>query len=133
MHAIEPNFGGLAIFSGLWLVCCAGFFLLSEMLPLSAAPASLQTSSGWLLIAVDTALLLGLLVLTIVFGYSQVRWSSMIVAGGAIFLFAPFMIQGLPETLKSGKAGLAMLLFLILIALAVVIGTYAYPGFPSLL
>jgi hypothetical protein len=125
VSAFEPNLSALLIYAAAWLVCSAGFFHLSGMLPLSTAPVRLQSVSGSFLIILDSALLAGLLVLTVWFAYRELRWSSAIVVGGVIFLFAPFLTQDLPEKWKSGKPALVALLFLAVIALGLLAHSFS--------
>jgi hypothetical protein len=117
MDAFEPNIRALITFSAAWWVCCAGIIHLAGMLPLSEAPSAVRSPGGSILIFLDAALLFGLIVLTLVFSHRELRWSSAVVVGGAIFLLSPFMTQDLPEAVKNGKAGLLLLFLLLLLAL----------------
>jgi hypothetical protein len=115
VEAFEPNIRALMVFAAAWSVCCAGVFYLAGMLPLSGAPAALRSASGNLLILLDAVLLFGLFALTMIFSYRELRWSSAVVVGGAIFLFSPFLTQDLPDAFRNGKPGL-LALFLLLVA-----------------
>jgi hypothetical protein len=120
VSAFEPNISALLVFAAAWLVCSAGFFYISGMFPLSVAPSGLRSGSGNFLILLNAALLVGLFVLALIFCYRELRWSSAVVIGGAIFLLAPFLTQDLPAALKNGKLGLLALLFLVVIAFALI-------------
>ncbi len=122
MSAVEPNIPALLVFAVAWLICCAGFFYLSAMFPLSAAPLRLRSGAGSFLIVLDAALLVVLFALTLLFSYRELRWSSMIVAGGVIFLFAPFVTQDVPDRLKNRKTGLLLLLLFLLLAFGLLLG-----------
>jgi hypothetical protein len=128
MEAFEPNLAGLLVFAASWAALCIGAIFLAGMLPLSAAPEAVRSAGGVALVAVNTALLLGLAILTVAHSYAELRWSSAVVVGGAIFLFAPFAIQDLPERLKNGLAGLALLFLVLCGALALLVLRGASPG-----
>lgn len=114
MDAFEPNVTGLLIFAAGWAAFCAGAIHVAGMLPISTAPEPVRSPFGVTLVALNVLLLAGVLVLTLAHVYGGLRWSSAIVVGGVIFLFAPFLVQDLPERFKNGMAGLG-LLFLILL------------------
>ncbi len=129
MDAFEPNILALAVFALAWAVFCVGAFQLAGMLPISAAPDSVRSPGGIALILLNAALLLALFVVIFTYGYSELRWSSAVVVGGSIFLFSPFVIQDLPESIKNGKAGLIILLSLLTAALALLFATGATSSF----
>lgn len=122
MDAIEPNWPALLVFLLAWLIGCVGFFFVSGHLPVRAAPETVQTGFGPALIWINLAILAGLLVLTFGFAISQLRWTSLIVGGGFVFLFAPFIVQDLPRGLKDTKSGLVALLVCLLAAVGLVYG-----------
>ena len=122
MDAIEPNWPALLIFLVAWLTGCIGFFFLSGNLPVRAAPERVQAGFGPVLIWINLAVLIGLLVLIFWFAIAQLRWTSLIVGGGFVFLFAPFIVQDLPSGLKDTKAGLTALLVCLLAAAGLVYG-----------
>ncbi len=128
MDAFEPNILGLTVFAIAWAILCIGGVLMAGMLPLSAAPVAARTPSGIFLVAVNLLLLAGLLVLTLAYSYAELRWSSAVVVGGMIFLFAPFAVQDLPDFLKNGRAGLMILLVLVMAALALLYSKGALQG-----
>jgi hypothetical protein len=118
VDAFEPNLPALLIFAAAWAACCIGGIHLAGMLPLSSAPAAVR-SRGWAaLVTLNGVLLAALLALTVAFSYRELRWSSAVVVGGAIFLFAPLAVQDLPERIRDGKAGLVLLVVMLLLALA---------------
>jgi hypothetical protein len=133
VDAIEPNVQALALFAFAWLVCCAGAFQLAGHLPLSEVPAEVRSRGGTLLIILDAALLLVLLAITLIFSHHELRWPFAIVAGGMIFLFSPFAIQDLPDGLKNGKKGLAVLLLLLVGSIALLLESGAGRSIASVL
>ncbi len=118
MDAIEPNIGALVLFAATWLVCCAGAIQISGLLPLTNAPVEVRSGGGAILLFVNIALLLVVTALSLFYCFRELRWPSIVVAGGIVFLCSPFVTQDLPETLKSGRTGLSLLALVLLIALA---------------
>jgi hypothetical protein len=114
------------VFAAAWAAVCIGAVQLAGMLPISAAPEAVRSPAGITLVALNAVLLLGLFVTTFVYSYSELRWSSAVVVGGAIFLFAPFAIQDLPETIKNGLAGLVILLALLASAFGLLLASGAF-------
>ncbi len=112
MEAIEPNWMSLIVFVGAWAVSCIGAFYLIGIMPLAAAPGQVQRGLGPVLVFANVALIALLLVASLVFAMAELRWTSLIVAGGMVFLFSPFVVQDLPSALKDNKLGLAILLAL---------------------
>ena len=122
MSAIEPNWVELIGFSLTWFMVCVGFFFVSGSLPVSAAPAAVQHGAGPMLIWANLALLVGLSVAVIAFGIVALRWTSLVVAGGFIFLFSPFVVQDMPARIRDTQLGLVLVLIVNGLALA---GLYA--------
>ncbi len=125
MDAIESNIGALTIFAVAWLICCAGAIQLSGLLPLAHAPRSVRSPIGALLLFANLALLLAVTPLTLVYCFTELRWTSIVVVGGLIFLGSPFVTQDLPEPIKANKAGLALLATLLMLALAILLAAGA--------
>ena len=71
-----------------------------------------------LLIAGNAILLAALLTATCVYGYSELRWSSLVVVTGLIVLFAPGLFQAWPSSLRDGRSGLIALIGIQVVALA---------------
>ena len=118
MSAIEPNWVELIVFSLTWFLVCVGFFFISGSLPVSAAPAAVRSGAGPMLIWANLALLIGLFVGVIGFGLVALRWTSLVVAGGFIFLFSPFVVQDLPARIRDTQVGLVLVLLVNGLALA---------------
>lgn len=127
MDQIEPNFIGLAWFSSAWIVCCLGILQLARMYPLSLRPETTRSHSGVLLIIADSLALVLLLAVTFRYGFAELRWTSLVVAGGLIFLFTPGLFQVLPESWRDGPGGLAGLLALLLGTLFLLYQVGAFP------
>lgn len=120
MDAIEPNWQALLVFLAASGAASVTFYFLSGTLPVSAAPRGLQSRLGVALVWGNVAMFVVLAALTIWFAAVELRWTSLIVGGGFMVLFAPFFVQDLPRALKDTKAGLACLLIVNLAAAALV-------------
>lgn len=123
MDAIEPNWVALLVFVGAWGVACISGFFVSGSLPLSEAPAAMRAGSGPFLVSLNVGLLAALTVATLLFGLAELRWTSLIIAVGMVFLFAPFAVQDLPPLLKDTRLGMAATLLLVVAAF---VGLYLF-------
>lgn len=109
MASIEPNLVPLLWFALCCTVACMAFLVLAGAFPLASRP-DLAGSPGGAALAVGNALLLAVLVAgTAWFGWSHLRWTSLVIAGGSVFLFAPGLFHLWPERWRDGRAGLALL------------------------
>ena len=118
MGAIEPNGVALALFIATFAAGCLSFFTLVGMFPASARPALVAGHLGNLLVLSNLALLLALLGGVALFAHETLRWTSVVVAGGLIFLFVPSIFEIIPNTWRDSRGGLLVLGALQLIALA---------------
>jgi hypothetical protein len=109
MASIEPNVAGLLIFTGLWTAACLGFLVLSGMFPASNRPASARQAGGGALVLVNILLWLALATAALVYGYANLRLTSLIVVSGLVLLFAPAPFDLLPTSFRDGRRGLAAL------------------------
>lgn len=116
MNAIEPNVDALLAFAGLWGAACFAFLILSGMYP--ERPLAARGPGGWTLVTVNTLLWVALTGAALLFGYQQLRLTSLIVVAGLIFLFAPVPFELLPGRWRDGREGLAALVILQVAALA---------------
>lgn len=128
MDAIEPNWGALIVFAAVWAVSCIGLFYMIGTLPLTAAPDAVRRGAGPLLVALNVAFLAVLLVSAFLFALAELRWTSLIIAGGMVFLFSPFVVQDLPGRLKDNQLGLVLVLALTVAALAALYFAGAVPS-----
>lgn len=119
MAAIEPNATILIVFSLTWMAFCFGAFVIAGMLPLSTAAPEIRTGPSLFLLGANVFLLICLLGITAIIGYRDLRWTSIVIAGGLIFLLAPFLVQDLPERIKNGQTGLVVVLATTLAGVAV--------------
>ena len=63
-------------------------------------------------------LLSALLVGTGLYGYAELRWSSLIVVTGLVVLFAPGLFEAWPSSLRDGRTGLMLLMGVQILAIA---------------
>jgi len=118
MDAIEPNWTSLLWFAVLSAVCTLSFLVVAGMFPLHSRPDSLKSNAGMLLVAGNAALLAVLSIGTGIFGYSELRWSTLIVVAGLVVLFAPGLFEVWPSSLRDESKGLLVLIGIQLLALA---------------
>jgi hypothetical protein len=118
MDAIEPHWISLLWFAALATVCTVSFLVVAGMFPLHARPDSVKSGAATLLVAGNALLLAALSIGTGIFGYSELRWSTLIVVAGLVVLFAPGLFEVWPSPFRDGRKGLVVLIGLQLLALA---------------
>ena len=128
MSTIEPNWQSWLIFIGCWTVVCAGWIYISGSLPVSAAPAAVRRGIGIPLIILNAIGLATLTVMALLFATYELRWTSIIVGAGLVFLFSPFVVQDLPSMVRDNQLGLALLLILLVGTMSVLASTSSVSG-----
>ena len=113
MASIEPNLVPLLWFALCCTVACVGFLVLAGAFPLASRPDLAGSPAGTALAIGDAILLVVLVAGTAWFGWSHLRWTSLVIAGGSVFLFAPGLLHLWPERWRDGHAGLALLFCLL--------------------
>ena len=88
----------------------------------------MKSNSATLLIVGNAILLAALLLGTGLYGYTELRWTTLIVVAGLIVLFAPGLFETWPSSLRDGRTGLMVLVGVQVLALA----TLAKVAGPSL-
>jgi hypothetical protein len=121
MDAIEPNGVALALFAATFAACCLSFFTLAGMFPARARPLPVAGQLGSLLVLFNLALMMVLLGGVALFAHQTLRWTSIIVAGGLIFLFVPSIFQIIPNAWRDSRGGLVFLGALQLASLALLV------------
>jgi hypothetical protein len=121
LGAVEPNGMALALFTAAFAAGCLSFFTLAGMFPANARPVPVAGHLGNLLVLANLALLLTLLGCVALFAHETLRWTSVVVAGGLIFLFVPSVFEVIPSTWRDSRGGLLFLGALQLCALALLI------------
>ena len=109
MTAIEPNWIASLAFAAFATGCALAVLILAGMFPLRARPDAARSSLALLLVAGNALLLILLLAGTGFYGFTELRWTTLIVVGGLVVLFAPGLFEALPERLRDGRAGLIVL------------------------
>ena len=109
MASVEPNLAALLPFALCCTVACVAFLVLAGAFPLASRPDLAGSPAGTALALGDAALLAVLVAGTAWFGWSHLRWTSLVIAGGSVALFAPGLFHLWPERWRDGRAGLALL------------------------
>jgi len=118
MQAIEPNWVSSLWFAGFATICTLAFLVVAGMFPLRARPDSARSSAATLLVGGNAILLAALLVGTGLYGYAELRWSTLIVVAGLVVLFTPGLFEVWPASLRDGQTGLVVLVGVQILALA---------------
>ena len=118
MDAIEPHWISLLWFAAFATVCILSFLVIAGMFPLRSRPESLESNAGLVLVAGNAVLLAALSIGTAIFGYSELRWSTLIVVAGLVVLFSPGLFEIWPSSFRDGSKGLVTLIAIQLLALA---------------
>ena len=118
MDAIEPHWVALLWFAGFATVGTVALLMVSGMFPLHARPDAARSIAATALVAGNPVLLVALLAGTGVYGYVELRWSTLIIVTGLVVLFAPGLFEAWPAQLRDGPAGLVTLVGVQLLALA---------------
>ena len=118
LREIEPNGMALALFAVTFAAGCLSFFTLAGMFPARARPLPVAGHFGNVLVLLNLALLALLLAGIVLFAHQTLRWTSVVVAGGLIFLFVPSVFQVIPNEWRDSRGGLVLLGALQLVSLA---------------
>ena len=118
LGTIEPNGVALALFIATFAAGCLSFFTLAGMFPARARPLGVGGHAGNLLVLLNIALSAMLLIGVALYAHETLRWTSIVVAGGLIFLFVPSIFQVIPNEWRDSRGGLVALGALQLASLA---------------
>ena len=118
MDAIEPHWISLLWFAAFATIGMLAFLVVAGMFPLRLRPDAAKSGASTLLIAGNAILLAALLTATALYGYAELRWSTLVVVAGLIVLFVPGLFEVWPPSLRDGKTGLAALVGVQIVALA---------------
>ena len=118
MDAIEPHWVSLLWFAGFATLGTLTFLTVSGMFPLRSRPEATKSNAAAVLVFGNAVLLVALLVGTGLYGYAELRWSTLIVVTGLVVLFAPGLFEASPARLRDSPAGLGALVGVQILALA---------------
>jgi len=130
MAAIEPHWISLLWFAAFATICTVAFLVMAGMFPLRSRPESARSGAALLLVAGNALLLASLLAGTGLYGYAELRWSSLVVVAGLAVLFAPGLFEIWPASIRDGRTGLVILVGVQMLALAT-LATVAAPSWAS--
>ena len=129
MNHLEPNIAALSWFALLWSVCCLGFFQLAGQYPLRPRGEAGPRGPSSMVLA-TTALWIALLAGTLAFASAELRWTTIVVVAGLLFLFMPGAFQAIPASLRDSRAGLAVAGAVLIASLAVLACVATGPHVP---
>jgi hypothetical protein len=131
MDAIEPNWIALLWFALFATVCAIAFLVVSGMFPFASRPERVKSGTATALVIGNGLLLIALLAGTGLYGYAELRWTTLIVVTGLVVLFAPGLFEVWPSSMRDGPAGLVVLVGIQLCALAA-LAKIAPRGLPNI-
>lgn len=118
MQAIEPNWVSLLWFAAFATIGTVAFLIVAGMFPLRSRPEAARSNAATVLVVGNGLLLSALLVGTGLYGFAELRWSTLIVVSGLVVLFAPGLFEVWPSSLRDGRKGLVVLVGVQMLALA---------------
>ena len=118
MAAIEPNWISLIWFAAFATICMVALLIVAGMFPVGSRSDQARSGAATLLLVGNGLLLSALLVGTGLYGYAELKWSSLIVVTGLVVLFAPGLFEAWPSSLRDGRTGLVLLIGVQILALA---------------
>jgi hypothetical protein len=118
MQAIEPNWVSSLWFAAFAAICTLAFLVVAGMFPLRARPDSARSATATLLVGGNALLLAALLMGTGLYGYAELKWSTIVVVAGLVVLFTPGLFEVWPAPLRDGRTGLVVLVAVQILALA---------------
>jgi len=119
MDAIEPNWLSLIWFALFASVGGVALLVVAGMFPLRSRPDVATSKIATLLVLGNAILMIALLTGTGLYGYSELRWTTLIVVSGLIFLFAPAVIEEWHWPLRNAKIEMLVLVGIQILTLAV--------------
>ena len=118
MQAIEPNWISLLWFAAFATIGTVALLIVAGMFPLRGRPDTVGSSTATLLVVGNAILLAALLTGTGLYGYADLRWSTLVVVAGLVVLFAPGIFEAWPSSWRDGNTGLVVLVGVQALAIA---------------
>src|SRR3979409_1831224 len=109
MQTIEPNWVSSLWFAGFATICTLAFLVVAGMFPLRARPDSARSGAATLLVGGNALLLAVLLLGTGLYGYAELKWSTLVVVAGLVVLFTPGLFEAWPSSWRDGNHGIDVL------------------------
>jgi hypothetical protein len=119
MNAIEPNWLSLIWFTVFATTGTVAFLVVAGKFPLDAQSGPPKSAFVTGLVIGNAVLVAILLAGAGVYGYTELRWTTLVVVAGLVFLFAPGLIEEWRSPLRSAAAELGLLVGVQVLALAV--------------
>jgi hypothetical protein len=118
MQAIEPNWISLLWFVAFATIGTVALLIVAGMFPLRDRPNWVGSGTATLLVVGNAILLAALLTGTGLYGYAELRWSTLVVVAGLVVLFAPGIFEAWPSSWRDGNTGLVVLVGVQALAIA---------------
>jgi hypothetical protein len=118
MQAIEPNWISLLWFAAFATIGTVALLIVAGMFPLHGRPEGVESGNATLLVVGNAILLAALLTGTGLYGYAELRWSTLVVVAGLVVLFAPGLFEVWPSSWRDGNTGLVVLVGVQVLAIA---------------
>jgi hypothetical protein len=132
MQAIEPNWISLLWFAAFATIGTVALLIVAGMFPLRARAGAVGSGRATPLVVGNAVLLAGLLTGTGLYGYTELRWSTLVVVAGLVVLFAPGLFEAWPSSWRDGNSGLVVLVGVQVLAI-VTLAKVAGPPWANLL
>jgi hypothetical protein len=132
MQAIEPNWISLLWFAAFATIGTVALLIVAGMFPLRARAGAMGSGRATPLVVGNAVLLAGLLTGTGLYGYTELRWSTLVVVAGLVVLFAPGLFEAWPSSWRDGNSGLVVLVGVQVLAI-VTLAKVAGPPWANLL
>jgi hypothetical protein len=132
MQAIEPNWISLLWFAAFATIGTVALLIVAGMCPLRARAGAVGSGHATPLVVGNAVLLAGLLMGTGLYGYAELRWSTLVVVAGLVVLFAPGLFEAWPSSWRDGNSGLVVLVGVQVLAI-VTLAKVAGPPWANLL
>lgn len=121
MSAIEPNWLSLIWFTVFTTTGAVAFLVIAGKFPLDTSVSQSKSALVIGLLIGNAVLVAALLAGAGVYGYSELRWTTLIVVGGLVILFAPALVEEWRWPMRSATAELGLLVGVQMLALAVLV------------
>jgi hypothetical protein len=108
MQAIEPNWISLLWFAAFATIATVALLIVAGMFPLRGRQ-EVGSDAATALVVGNAILLAALLTGTVLYGYAELRWSTLVVVVGLVGLFAPGLFEAWPSSWRDGNTGLFVL------------------------